>query len=105
MKATTLCFSAGLILMQALVSSEAAAPTGPTDVAGRAITADGILAHIKILASDEFDGRLPGTRGADLTVAYFTGEFKSSDLRLAIRMAATCRPWRSCPRSRLPIPT
>jgi Zn-dependent M28 family amino/carboxypeptidase len=78
--AKILCFGAGLFLMQAMVSAHAAAPTGPSDVAGRAITADGILAHIKILASDEFDGRLPGTHGADLTVAYITDQFKKLGL-------------------------
>ena len=28
-----------------------------------AITADGLLAHIKTLASDEFEGRAPGSKG------------------------------------------
>ena len=78
--AKLLRFGVSLFFMQALVLSQAAAPTGPTDVAGRAITADGILAHIKILASDEYDGRLPGTHGADLTVAYITAEFKKLGL-------------------------
>jgi hypothetical protein len=30
-----------------------------------AITTDGLLAHIKILASDEFEGRAPGTKGEE----------------------------------------
>jgi Zn-dependent M28 family amino/carboxypeptidase len=38
------------------------------------------LAHIKTLASDEFEGRSPGTRGEDLTVAYLTEQFKRSGL-------------------------
>jgi Zn-dependent M28 family amino/carboxypeptidase len=46
-------------------------------------TVDGgaILAHIKILASDEFEGRAPGTKGEDLTVKYLVDEFQK--LRLA----------------------
>jgi len=30
-----------------------------------AITPDGLLAHIKILASDEFEGRAPETKGEE----------------------------------------
>ena len=33
-----------------------------------AITPDGLLAHIKVLASDEFEGRAPGTKGEELSV-------------------------------------
>jgi hypothetical protein len=35
-----------------------------------AITADDLLKHIKILSSDTFEGRAPGTRGETLTVEY-----------------------------------
>jgi len=31
-----------------------------------AITPDSLLAHIKVLASDEFEGRAPGSKGEDL---------------------------------------
>ena len=37
-----------------------------------AITPDGLLAHIKVLASDEFEGRAPGTKGEELSVNYIT---------------------------------
>ena len=77
-----LCSGICLLLLQGLVLSATAAPapTGPTDIAGRAISAESLLGHIKILSSDEYDGRLPGTRGADLTVAYISGEFKKLGL-------------------------
>jgi Zn-dependent M28 family amino/carboxypeptidase len=41
-----------------------------------AITPDGLLAHIKVLASDEFEGRAPGSKGEDLSVKYITDQFK-----------------------------
>ena len=63
-----------------LYASVAAAQVGPTDAAGRAITAEGILGHIKILSSDEYEGRLPGTRGGELTVEYITEQFKNLHL-------------------------
>ena len=46
-----------------------------------AITPDGLLAHIKVLASDEFEGRSPGTKGEDLSVKYVTDQFKKIGLK------------------------
>ena len=45
-----------------------------------AITPDGLLAHIKVLASDEFDGRAPGTKGEELSVKYISDQFKKIGL-------------------------
>jgi Zn-dependent M28 family amino/carboxypeptidase len=46
-----------------------------------AITPDGILAHIKVLASDEFEGRAPGTKGEELSVKYISDQFKQIGLK------------------------
>ena len=46
-----------------------------------AIMPDGLLAHIKILASDEFEGRAPGTKGEELSVKYITDQFKQIGLK------------------------
>lgn len=40
-----------------------------------------IVGHVKILGSDEFEGRAPGTKGEDLTVAYITDQFKAVGLK------------------------
>jgi len=45
-----------------------------------AITANDLLHHIKTLASDQFEGRAPGTRGETLTVEYLTSQFKKLGL-------------------------
>src|ERR1700682_5084011 len=45
-----------------------------------AITPDGLLAHIKVLASDEFEGRAPGTKGDELSVKYISDQFKAIGL-------------------------
>src|SRR6184192_3436982 len=45
------------------------------------ITPDGLLAHIKVLASDEFEGRSPGTKGEDLSVTYIADQFKKIGLK------------------------
>jgi len=44
------------------------------------ISAPSILARTKILASDEFEGRAPGSPGEEKTVAYLVGEFKKLGL-------------------------
>ena len=46
-----------------------------------AITPDGLLAHIKVLASDEFEGRAPGTKGEELSVKYIADQFKNIGLK------------------------
>lgn len=38
------------------------------------------MQHIKILASDDFEGRAPGTRGETLTTDYLIGQFKQMGL-------------------------
>ncbi|MDI1334644.1 MAG: M28 family peptidase [Lacunisphaera sp.] len=45
-----------------------------------AISSANILAHVKVLASDEFEGRAPGSPGEEKTVAYLTAEFKKLGL-------------------------
>jgi Zn-dependent M28 family amino/carboxypeptidase len=45
------------------------------------ITPDGMLAHIKALSSDEFEGRAPGTKGEELSVNYITDQFKKIGLK------------------------
>src|SRR5246127_2913796 len=46
-----------------------------------AITPDALLAHIKVLASDDFEGRSPGTKGEDLSVKYISDQFKQVGLK------------------------
>ncbi len=45
------------------------------------ISEESLLAHIKTLASDEFEGRAPGTRGEDLTVDYLEQHFRKLGLQ------------------------
>jgi Zn-dependent M28 family amino/carboxypeptidase len=59
----------------AVVAQPAAQPAFP------AIDAKRLLAHIKTLSSDEFQGRLPGTKGEDLTVVYIADEFRKAGLK------------------------
>src|SRR5207247_2839240 len=72
--AAILCFSATSLL----AVDELALRLQP---ALEAITPDGLLAHIKILASDEFEGRAPGTKGEELSVKYISDQFKQIGLK------------------------
>src|SRR3954468_1984970 len=45
-----------------------------------AITPDGLLAHIKMLSSDEFEGRAPGSKGEELSIKYISDQFKQMGL-------------------------
>src|SRR3954471_15566091 len=45
-----------------------------------AITPDGLLSHIKVLSSDEFEGRAPGSHGEELSVQYLSGEMRKLNL-------------------------
>jgi Zn-dependent M28 family amino/carboxypeptidase len=44
------------------------------------ITSESMLAHIRTLSSDAFEGRAPGTAGEDSAVAYLTAQFKALGL-------------------------
>ena len=77
---TTLCLVAALVasLMSLLAAGKIEEQLKPAlDV----ITPDSLLAHIKILASDEFEGRAPGTKGEDLSVNYITEQFAKVGLK------------------------
>ena len=46
-----------------------------------AIDIDALLAHTKVLSSDEFEGRAPGTKGEELSVNYLADQFKKAGLK------------------------
>ncbi len=46
-----------------------------------AIDTAALLAHVKQLSSDEFEGRGPGTKGEELTVTYLADEFKKVGMK------------------------
>ncbi len=46
-----------------------------------AIDIDAVLAHTKVLSSDEFEGRAPGTAGEERTVAFLVDQFKKVGLK------------------------
>src|SRR5437868_8486687 len=59
----------------------AAATTFAADEMRPIISATSILERTKVLASDEFEGRAPGSPGEDKTVDYLVSEFKKLGLQ------------------------
>jgi Zn-dependent M28 family amino/carboxypeptidase len=58
-----------------------AATAAEVDRAAARIDAQRLLRNISVLASDEFEGRSPGTRGEELTVAFLTDRFRELGLQ------------------------
>jgi Zn-dependent M28 family amino/carboxypeptidase len=76
--------AAGLILVALtadLQLASHAAPPEPIKTPLESIRADDLVRHIKVLSSDEFEGRAPATRGEDLTVRYLVDEFRKLGLK------------------------
>ncbi len=45
------------------------------------VDVDAVLAHTKVLSSDQFEGRAPGGKGEELTVGYLVNQFKKIGLK------------------------
>ena len=71
--ATLLCAATSL----SAANTSALPPKAAVDI----INAADLLKHIKVLASDEYEGRAPGSRGEELTVKYLTEQFKALGLK------------------------
>lgn len=56
-------------------------PDGDIAPALNSITSEDLLSHIRILSSDEFEGRAPGGKGEELTVTYLIGQFQRMGLK------------------------
>jgi Zn-dependent M28 family amino/carboxypeptidase len=62
-------------------TTEASPAAGPPMSAFPAIDPETILQHIKVLSSNKFEGRAPGTRGEELTVAYLETQLRDLGLQ------------------------
>jgi Zn-dependent M28 family amino/carboxypeptidase len=63
-----------------VVAAPVATPT-PAHVFSPAIDAGDFVEHVKVLSSDAFEGRGPGTPGEDKSVAYIKGQFERIGLK------------------------
>ncbi|MEC4594910.1 MULTISPECIES: M28 family peptidase [Nitrospirillum] len=73
---TTALFAAALALDVGAAAVGQAKDAAP-------VTPEALSAHVKILASDDFQGRKPGTVGEEKTIAYIQDQFKKIGLKPA----------------------
>jgi len=82
-----LCCASGLLIILLIPACKGRlskpAPEPPPLAVSALPPIDGaaVLSHVKILASDAYEGRAPGTRGEDLTVAYLVDQLKLLGLK------------------------
>jgi Zn-dependent M28 family amino/carboxypeptidase len=73
-------FAVLIVSAFAAIALAADPPAVPKEAAD-AITAADLLKHIKVLASDEYEGRAPGSKGEELSVKYIYEQFKALALQ------------------------
>jgi len=64
-----------------LLLSLCAMPAVAADVPGGGISADNLARHVRVLASDAFEGRAPATAGEEKTIAYVVDELEKADVQ------------------------
>ena len=73
---------ATLLMALAMLTAAGCTKSGPVAMAQLPdIDTGAVLAHTKVLSSDEFEGRAPGTKGEELTVNYLVDQFKKIGLK------------------------
>ena len=74
----------------ALVACSSAAVSAAPAKADSPVTEAQLAYHIRVLASDAFEGRAPGTEGEDRTIAYVVGEWAKAGLEA---VPGSMTPW------------
>lgn len=71
-----------LIIAFASLTALSGCSRGPSPPAAAlaSFSGDRILEHIRVLSSDEFEGRGPGSKGEQLTIKYLEDQFRSAGL-------------------------
>ena len=70
-----------LLLVVALAACSAPKAPATATVSFPSIDGNAVLQHVKVLSSDEYQGRAPGTKGEDLSIAYIEDQFKKTGLK------------------------
>ncbi|MBB5207298.1 M28 family peptidase [Chiayiivirga flava] len=71
---------AGVTVLATAALTAAASAASDSPNPALAISADALSEHVRILASDAFEGRAPGTPGEEKTVAYLIEQFRKAGL-------------------------
>jgi len=86
--------SAAVIALAACATGPAAPPATDIEAFQHApLSNEALLSHVRVLASDEFEGRAPGTRGEELTVDYLQRAFEAAGLQPGVTLPDGARSW------------
>ena len=86
-------FKRGLIAVAALLAACATSSAPHIDVSAVAayqhpsLSPEALIGHVQVLASDEFEGRAPGTHGEELTLAYIERAYTALGLQPGVTNA------------------
>src|SRR3974377_1300512 len=82
MKNALISFAVLATLLALVGCAPAPLPEGTLlDPALKSITSEDLLKHIRVLSSDEHEGRAPGTKGDQLTTTSLAEQFRSLGLK------------------------
>ena len=73
-------------------------PAFAADTPGGGISPDNLSRHVRVLASDEFEGRAPATRGEEKTIAYVVDALTKAGVQPGGERARGPRTCRWCAR-------
>lgn len=91
---------AAVIALAACASADTVQPAAPEaapEIAAFAHppgSAEALTAHVRVLASDAFEGRAPGTHGEELTLDYLERAFAAAGLQPGVTLPNGERSWR-----------
>ncbi len=71
------------ILLGVALSIIVVAPARADDMPGGGVSAEALSRHVRVLASDAYEGRAPATPGEDRTIEYLVAEFKKAGVQPA----------------------
>ncbi len=64
------------------------------EFAGAPLSEAALMEHIRVLSSDEFEGRAPASRGEELTLQYLERTFAAAGLQPGVTLPDGTRSWR-----------
>jgi len=85
-------FAATVIALAACASTDAPVDNGV--FAGPPISSEALIEHVRVLASDQFEGRAPGGNGERLTVEYIERMYAAAGLEPGVTLPDGTRSWR-----------
>jgi Zn-dependent M28 family amino/carboxypeptidase len=86
--------SAAVIALAACASGDRPTPPQNNMFVGPPLSAQSLMEHIRVLSSDAFEGRAPGTNGERLTIEYLERMYAAAGLQPGVTLADGTRSWR-----------